>query len=77
MPSKSSRSTDKTTGSHRKTAAKRERIDTGHDKRYVLRDEQGRFEESDDVGRSLRQDVTRRARRPAKPSQGDKGDRRS
>lgn len=77
MPSKSSRSTDKTTGSRRKTAAKRERIDTGHDKRYVRRDEQGRFEESDDVGRSLRQDVTRRARRPAKPGQGDKGDRRS
>jgi hypothetical protein len=30
----------------------RELIDTGTDKRYVRRDEQGRFKESEDVGRS-------------------------
>ena len=37
--------------------ANRELIDTRTDKRYVRRDEQGRFRESDDVGRSLAQDV--------------------
>ena len=30
----------------------RERIDTGTDKRYVRRDKDGQFKESDDVGRS-------------------------
>ena len=29
----------------------RERIDTGTDKRFVRRDEQGRFKESTEVGR--------------------------
>ncbi len=41
---------------------KRELIDTGKDKRFVRRDEQGRFKESDDVGRSLATDVRRKAR---------------
>ena len=34
----------------------RELIDTGTDKRYVRRDEAGRFKESADVGRSLAAD---------------------
>jgi hypothetical protein len=38
-------------------ASKRELIDTGTDKRYVRRDEKGQFKESDDVGRSLSQDI--------------------
>ena len=37
----------------KKKAAKRELIDTGRDKRYVRRDQEGKFSESDDVGRSL------------------------
>jgi hypothetical protein len=45
------------------------------DKRYVRRDEQGRFQESDDVGRSLAQDVRRDANTKVKPGQVDKGDR--
>jgi hypothetical protein len=45
------------------------------DKRYVRRDENGRFEESDDVSRSLSQDQKRQAKTKAKPGQGDKGDR--
>lgn len=57
-----------------KKAAKRELIDMGHDKRYVRRDEQGQFKESDDVGRSLAQDRRRKAKTVAKPGQGDKGD---
>ena len=44
------------------------------DKRYVRRDENGRFEESDDVSRSLSQDQKRKAKTKAKPGQGDKGD---
>jgi hypothetical protein len=43
------------------------------DKHYIRRDERGRIEESDNVGRSLTQD--RRAKTIAKAGQGDKGDR--
>ncbi|MGV3482903.1 MAG: hypothetical protein ACO1RT_00650 [Planctomycetaceae bacterium] len=59
-----------------KKAAKRELVDTGNDKRYVRRDEQGRFKEVDDVGRSLSQDRRRKAKTVAKPGQGDKGDQK-
>lgn len=55
---------------------KRELIDTGTDKRYVRRDDQGRFKESDDVGRSLSQDVKKRAKTVVPPGQGDKGDQK-
>ena len=54
----------------------RELIDTGTDKRYVRRDEEGRFKESDDVGRSLRTDRRQHAKTESKPGQGDKGDRK-
>lgn len=57
------------------TTGKRELIDTGTDKRYVRRDENGQFKESDDVGRSLSQDVRKSAKNESKPGQGDKGDR--
>ena len=59
----------------KRTAAKRELIDTGTDKRYVRRDPTGRFKESDDVGRSLAQARQRKAKPKATPGQGDKGDR--
>lgn len=55
---------------------KRELIDTGTDKRYVRRDDKGRFKESDDVGRSLSQDVRKRAKAFVPPGQGDKGDQK-
>jgi hypothetical protein len=61
--------------SRRKKAAKRELIDTGTDKRYVRRDARGKFNESDDVGRSLAQDRRSHAQTVAKPGQGDRGDR--
>ena len=41
----------------KKGTGARELIDTGTDKRFVRRDEKGRFSESDDVGRSLGRDV--------------------
>jgi hypothetical protein len=56
--------------------AKRELIDTGTDKRYVRRSTNGRFKESDDVGRSLLAGRRRKAKTVAKRGQGDKGDRR-
>ena len=57
--------------------AKRELIDTGTDKRYVRRDEDGKFKESDDVGKSLAQDVRKSAKTQSKSGEGDKGDRKS
>ena len=56
--------------------SKRELIDTGTDKRYVRRNEKGQFTESDDVGRSLSQDVRKRAKTTVKPGHGDKGDQK-
>jgi len=53
----------------------RELIDTGTDKRYVRRDEQGRFRESDDVGRSHALDQKRDAKNKPRRGEGDKGDR--
>ena len=43
-------------------AGKRELIDTGTDKRYVRRNNQGQFKESDDVSRSLPQEGEKRRR---------------
>jgi hypothetical protein len=57
-------------------AAKRELIDTGNDKRYVRRDEKGRFDEVDDQSRSLSQDVKKKAKTKVKSGQGDKGDQK-
>ena len=46
------------------------------DKRYVRRNDQGEFTESqDDVGRSLSQDQQRDAKTETKKRQGDRGDR--
>ena len=53
----------------------RELIDTGTDKRFVRRDEQGRFKESVDVGRSLAADRRQHAKARSKKGEGDKGDR--
>lgn len=55
--------------------SKRELIDTGKDKRYVRRDDQGRFKEVVDVGKSLSADRRTKAKTKAKPGEGDRGDR--
>lgn len=47
------------------------------DKRYVRRNDQGRFSEVEDVGRSLSQDQKRQAKSTSKPGHGDRGDRKS
>jgi hypothetical protein len=63
-------------GGAKKSSSRRESIDTGRDKRYVRRDEGGRFDESDDVGRSLAQDIKRPAKKKVPSGQGDKGDQK-
>jgi len=60
----------------RSNSSKRELIDTGTDKRYVRRDEKGRFDEVVDVGRSLSQDVKKHSKTKVPPGQGDRGDQR-
>ena len=57
-------------------AVKRELIGTGTDKRYVRRNKKNQFKESDDVGRSLSQDVRRKAKTVVKAGYGDKGDQK-
>ncbi len=59
-----------------KKKSDRELINTGTDKRFVRRDDQGQFEESDDVGRSLTQDRKQAAKRKVPVGQGDRGDQK-
>jgi hypothetical protein len=57
-------------------AEKRELIEPNEgDKRFVRRDEEGKFKESDDVGRSLSQDRKRNAENESESGHGDRGDR--
>ncbi len=59
-------------------AEKRELIEPNEgDKRFVRRDEEGKFKESDDLNRSLSKDQKQHAKTQSKPGQGDKGDRSS
>jgi hypothetical protein len=56
--------------------SKRETVEPNPgDKRYVRRDEKGRFDETDDVSKSLGQDVRQHSKTGTKPGQGDRGDR--
>lgn len=56
--------------------SKRELIEPNEgDKRYVKRDEDGQFTESDDQHRSLSQDDQKDAKKTSKPGHGDQGDR--
>jgi hypothetical protein len=54
--------------------AQRELIDTGTDKRLVRRDEQGRFKESVDLGKSLAADRRQKAKTKKPKNEGDRGD---
>lgn len=60
----------------KRSGSKRELIDTGKDKRFVRRDEKGRFDEVEDVGRSLAQDVRKHAKTTVPSGQGDRGDQK-
>ncbi|HEY3889762.1 MAG TPA: hypothetical protein VGL73_14380 [Caulobacteraceae bacterium] len=54
--------------------SKREEISPKGDKRYVRRDDRGRFKTEVDEGRSLSADARQKAKHDAKPGQGDRGD---
>ena len=54
----------------------RELIDTGTDKRFVRRDDEGQFKDSDDVGRSLPRDRQQKAKTEVPSGQGDRGDQK-
>ena len=57
-------------------ASKRERVDTGSEKRYLRRDVRGRFTpDQENVGRASAADQQRDAKTPAKRGQGVRGDR--
>jgi hypothetical protein len=59
----------------RRTMSQRELIEPHKgDKRYVRRDENGRFSESDDVSRSLSADARQHAKHAKPRNQGDRGD---
>ncbi len=55
-------------------SGKREKISPNGDDRLIRRDERGRITESDDLGRSLSQDVRKSAKTKVKSGQGDRGD---
>lgn len=56
--------------------SRRELVDTGNDKRFVRRDQEGRFDDVSDVGKSLAQDRKQHAKRTVPPGQGDRGDQK-
>ena len=56
--------------------SKREKSSPNGDSRFVRRDAQGRFSESDDAGRSLAQDRRKQAKTSVKSGQGDRGDQK-
>lgn len=70
------KATTKSTTATKKTSTKRELIAPNGDKRLIRRDEQGRIKESDDLGRSLSQDVRKAAKTTVKSGQGDRGDQK-
>jgi hypothetical protein len=63
---------------NKKSASNKRTLITPHkgDSRYIRRDAKGRIKESDDVGRSLKQDRLKKARTTAKSGSGDKGDQK-
>ncbi len=60
----------------KKASGKRTEIAPKGDKRYVRRDAEGKFTESDDVSRSLSRDVQKHAKTTVKPGYGDRGDQK-
>lgn len=59
----------------KRPTAKRESINTGRNKMFGKRGVKGRFKEMDDVGRSLRGDRRKTAKKKTKSGYGDQGDR--
>jgi hypothetical protein len=60
----------------RSKARGRELLTPRGDRRFVRRDSEGTFKESDDAGRSLAVDRRQRAKRTVRKGQGDRGDQK-
>ena len=60
----------------KKSSGKRTTIKPKGDARYIRRDSKGRIKESDDVGRSLKKDREKKAKRTVRSGQGDRGDQK-
>lgn len=58
----------------KRSVSKRERLTTPTGDFFAKRDGEGQFTELDEVGRSLRADRARKAKRTVKPGFGDQGD---
>jgi hypothetical protein len=56
----------------KRASGKRELTKPKGDARFIRRDEKGRIRESDDMGRSLKSDRVRRAKRTVKSGYGDR-----
>ena len=64
-------------GKHTKqSSGKRTTIKPKRDARYIRRDSKGRIKESDDVGRSLKKDRHKKAKRKVRSDYGDRGDQK-
>jgi hypothetical protein len=59
----------------KRAAGKRDLVKTPGNARFTKRTAKGAFKEMDDVGRSLKADRTRKAKKVAKSGFGDSGDR--
>ncbi len=60
----------------KKSSGKRTTIKPKGDARYIRRDSKGRIKESDDVGRSLKKDREKKAKKKVRSGYGDRGDQK-
>jgi hypothetical protein len=65
----------KRSGGTKRASGKRTLIKPKGDARFIRRDAKGRIRESDDMGKSLKQDRSRKAKKKVKSGYGDRGDR--
>jgi hypothetical protein len=75
-PAKSASTSSAKKATKKRVGSARELIAPNGDKRLIRRDEQGRIKESDDLGRSLAQDVRKKSKAVVKSGQGDRGDQK-
>lgn len=76
-PAKNAPISGATKATKKRAGSARELIAPNGDKRLIRRDEQGRIKESDDLGRSLAQDVRKKSKTVVKSGQGDRGDQKT
>lgn len=75
-PAESASTSSAKKATKKRAGSARELIAPNGDKRLIRRDEQGRIKESDDLGRSLAQDVRKKSKTVVKSGQGDRGDQK-